>query len=424
MAQCFSDKGKTVAEPAVTPEQNELAPSEALRFLEKRAQATQHELASRTDAGEDVLHYLAKHGAAATRREVAANPAASPQSNRLLADDEEDDVRAELACKIGRLFPGLLLVEKKHLRDLTIETLERLSRDEEPRVRAMLAEEIKHLDCVPKEVVQRLASDAEILVCTPVIEYSPLLSDADLLEIVAVAHANAMLSAVARRKGLSGEVSAAVVASGDVTAIAALLTNIDARLRKKTLDTIVSQAAEVAEWHGPLVLRAELSPHAIRRIASFVASSLIDMLATRHGLDDATRTHLARKLHTRRQQEAKMVAPPNAAIEVEAARRNGMLDDSFVAAAAEACQKDIVARALAVLAKIDEAMVRRILDSGSAKAVTALCWRAGLSMRIAFKLQNTIMRLKGPDLLPARGGVDFPLSEDEMRWHLGYFGVA
>jgi hypothetical protein len=34
------------------------------------------------------------------------------------------------------------------------------------------------------------------------------------------------------------------------------------------------------------------------------------------------------------------------------------------------------------------------------------------------------MRLKGRDLLPARGGVDFPLTEDEMRWHLGYFGVG
>jgi uncharacterized protein (DUF2336 family) len=280
------------------------------------------------------------------------------------------------------------------------------------------------LDCVPKDVVHRLAHDAEIQVATPVIEYSPLLSDTDLLEIVAVAHANAMLAAVARRKGLSGEVGDAVVATGDVTAIAALLTNVDARLRKKTLDTIVSQAAEVAEWHGPLVLRAELSPRAIRRIASFVASALIDVLTTRHGLDDATRTHLARKLHTRQQQEAKTAAPPNAAIEVEVARQGGKLDDSFVAAAAEACQKDTVARALSVLSKVDEAVVRRILDSGSAKAVTALCWRAGLSMRIAFKLQNTIMRLKGPDLLPARGGVDFPLTEDEMRWHLGYFGVG
>ena len=27
-------------------------------------------------------------------------------------------------------------------------------------------------------------------------------------------------------------------------------------------------------------------------------------------------------------------------------------------------------------------------------------------------------------LLPARAGVHFPMSEDEMRWHLGYFDVA
>ena len=415
-----------MAEPAVISEQNTLAPSEALRLLEQREQSAQHELASRTDAGEDVLHYLAEHGEAATRRAVAANPAASPKSNRLLADDDEDDVRVELARKIGRLFPGLLLAEKKHLRDLTIETLERLARDEEPRVRAMLAEEIKHLDCISKDVVQRLAHDVEFVVCTPVIEYSPLLSDADLIEIVAVSHTNAMLSAVARRKGLSGDVSDAVVATGDTTAIAALLTNIDARLRKKTLDTIISQAAEVAEWHGPLVLRTDLSARAVRRVASFVASALIDLLAARQGLDDATRTHLARKLHARRRQETRTAdkQPPNAAAEVEAARRAGKLDDGFVATAAEACQKDTVTRALSVLAKVDELVARRILDSGSAKAVTALCWRAGLSMRIAFKLQNSIMRLKGHDLLPARGGVDFPLTEDEMRWHLGYFGAG
>ena len=46
------------------------------------------ELAGRTDAGADVLHYLARHGAPATRGAVAANPAAPAATNRLLADDE------------------------------------------------------------------------------------------------------------------------------------------------------------------------------------------------------------------------------------------------------------------------------------------------------------------------------------------------
>jgi len=225
---------------------------------------------------------------------------------------------------------------------------------------------------------------------------------------------------------LSGNVSDAVVATRDMAAIAVLLSNIDATIRMKTLDKIVSQAAEVAEWHGPLVLRTELSPRAIRRIASFVASALIDVLANRHGLDEATRTHLNRRLRERQAKAANTAdtSAAAAADDVVVAYRNGRLDDSFVAAAAEACQKDTVAHALSVLAKIDEAVVRRMLDSGSAKAVTALAWKAGLSMRIAFKLQTGIMRLKGDDLLPARGGVDYPMAESEMRWHLGYFGVS
>ena len=79
--------------------------------------------------------------------------------------------------------------------------------------------------------------------------------------------------------------------------------------------------------------------------------------------------------------------------------------------------------ALSLLARVPADIVRRILQSGAAKAVTALVWRAGLNMRAAFKIQTFIMHLPAGELLPARGGVDFPMSEDEMRWHLGYFEV-
>ena len=103
-----------------------------------------------------MLHYLAEHGAPATRAAVAANPAAPAATNRLLADDEDEDVRAELAVKIARLMPGLSERESSHIFALTIETLECLARDAAVRVRAILAEEIKYLDCVP----QRRRADA------------------------------------------------------------------------------------------------------------------------------------------------------------------------------------------------------------------------------------------------------------------------
>lgn len=400
-------------------ETRELTAAEALRLLEEHARVAQDELASRTDAGEGVLHYLAENGAPATRRAVAANPAASPKSNRLLADDDDDNVRSALAQKIGRLFPGLLDVEQKRLRDLTIATLERLARDEVASVRAVLAEELKHHDCVPKDIIKRLASDSEPTVAVPLLEFSPLLADRDLIEIVVASRASAVLSAIARRKKLSVKVTDAVAATFDIGAVSALLANTDAAIRTKTLDKIISQAAEVAEWHSPLVVRADLSKNAIRRLASFVASALIDSLAARDGLDEATRKHLKKKCDERRDAELMSEAE-----EVDAARQAGALDEAFVAKAVENCRKESVVRALTVLAKVDETVVRLILDSKSAKAATALVWRAGLSMRVAFKLQTQVMRLTGPALLPARGGVDFPLTVDEMRWHLGYFGVS
>ena len=45
-------------------------------------------------------------------------------------------------------------------------------------------------------------------------------------------------------------------------------------------------------------------------------------------------------------------------------------------------------------------------------------------MRSAFKIQRFLMKLPADELLPARNGTFFPLTEDEMRWHLSYFGAA
>jgi hypothetical protein len=44
-------------------------------------------------------------------------------------------------------------------------------------------------------------------------------------------------------------------------------------------------------------------------------------------------------------------------------------------------------------------------------------------MRAAFKIQRFVMKLPADELLPARNGAFFPLPEEEMRWHLNYFGV-
>jgi uncharacterized protein (DUF2336 family) len=397
-------------------DESAVAAKAALLLLEARAKEAGHELAS-TDAGEEVLHFLAVNGATATRRAVAANPAAGARTNLALTNDREECVRASLAEKIGRLLPGLFSSEKEHLRELTLAALNALSQDKATAVRAALSEAVKHLDCVPKPIVQRLARDIETIVALPVLEFSPLLDDDDILEILAAARANDVFCAVARRKGLSADAADAIVATLDTKAVATLIGNESAKIRKATLDKIVVRAAEVAELHYPLVLRADLSPGLIRKLARFVGTALVEMLAERDGLDDETRAKLKSELKARVEDE-------------DVDRKSSVkelpkkIDEAFVEAAADAGQRDSIVTALSKMGRVDTDIVRKVLGSGSAKALTALAWRAGLGMRTAFKIQCAIMHLRGGELLYARGGSAYPLSEDDMRWQLKYIGVA
>jgi uncharacterized protein (DUF2336 family) len=403
----------------------DLSYGEARAVLESHERRLECELAGRFDAEPEMLYYLAERGNAPTRRRVAANPATPAAANRVLAADVDSEVRVELAQKIGRLLPDLLASERERVCELTLETLQKLATDQLPRVRAILAENVKTLDCVPKSIVAALAHDAEEMVSVPIIEYSPLLSDSDLLEIVASARARNALAAAARRRGLSEDVSDAIVASLDTAAVAALLSNPNARVREGTFEKIIDRAQSVKSWHAPLAMRSDLSLRALRRVAGFVAASLIEQIATRHDLDDETRAYLKRSLRARVEKdavEALSSAEDKAHAEVMKAKESGKLDERFVESAMEAGNRDLVIEAFAVLVAMPRATIEKVFASRSAKAITAIAWQAGLSMRVAFKVQTAIAKLHADELLPARAGVAFPLTEDEMRWHLSYFG--
>jgi len=392
-----------------------LSPRHALDILEVRARETQSELAQAADAGDAVLQYLAQHGAPATRAAVAANIAAPPAVNRFLADDDDENVRVELAVKIARLMPGLSPQEGARIFALTVETLECLANDSAVRVRAALAEEIKHLTNIPKDVVLTLARDLEQIVAAPVLEYSPLLSDTDLIEIIACGQVREVLTAVARRRPLSEKVSDGLVQSMDVPAVAALLVNADARIRNATLDRVMKEAEEIESWQLPLALRADLSARAVRRIAGFVGAQIIERLAARNDLSDATRQHLNRQLRIRLEEKT--------SIAEQQAKAAGKLNADFVEDAALSGQRETVCLALAELAGVPAANVRRILASGRGQPLVALAWHAGLSMRIAFKLQTFVMKLPAHALLAARGGVSYPMTPEEMSWQLSCFDI-
>ncbi|MFZ5609964.1 MAG: DUF2336 domain-containing protein [Pseudomonadota bacterium] len=394
----------------------------ARRILEGGAEEQIKSLAARADTRPEMLYYLAREGEAAVRAEVAGNPASPVQANELLADDEAEEVRGELARKIARLLPDLDESGRTDVRERTLAILDKLAQDQLPRVRAILAEAIKRSTHVPKTIVDRLARDMEAIVCVPVLAYSPLLSDDDLKEIIAAGSVQEALAAIAARPQVSADVADAVVATLDVPAVAALLANPNAQIREEALDAIIDHAPKVDKWHEPLALRSSLSLRTVKRIAGFVASSLVAMMVEANALNDAAAEEV---LDAARQRIAaeQIGDEEEAALAEEAARlaARGLIDDDFINDAIRSNKRGLILYCLAEAAGVTPQVARAILASKSGRTVTALAWKAGLSMRTAYALQKSVALVPPPLLLHAKDGIDYPISQGDLAWQLESF---
>jgi uncharacterized protein (DUF2336 family) len=386
-------------------------------------------LAERTDIQPEILYYLADDPEPEVRRAIAANGTTPPQADLILARDRDDLVRCNLAQKIARLAPELSPDEQNRVSEMVAEVLETLARDALPRVRRILAEELKDADNVPHAVVRRLACDDDAEVAAPGLEFSPLLNDDVLLEIIASRPVQGALSAISRRSGLGMEVADAIAGADDEEAIAALLSNTSAQIREETLDSLVDRAEATVSWHAPLVRRPSLSLRAIKRLSEFVAETLIIELTARNDIDAETARTVGaavrdRIKHVPAAQPAGDDGDDAGTTPEERAGRlhaEGKLDEQMILDGLGKGDRSFVSAALAVLAALPPDVVQKIASMQSAKGVTALAWKAGLGMRAAVQLQLRLARIAPAKILHPKNGVDFPLSAEEMTWQLEFF---
>lgn len=370
-------------------------------------------LASRSDVPPELLFFLAEDKDAPVRRAVAANVNTPRQADDFLAQDEDEEVRAAVAEKLGVFAPDVIDERRSQQRTLTIGVLEALALDAAVKVRARLAESIKDVDTAPAEVIsgviEVLARDAAIEVAGPVLEHSSLLSDEVLVDIIGAPSNAGSVSAISRRQGVSTRVTDAIASSGDDAAIAVLLGNESAQIREETLDRLIEQAPTKPDWHAPLVARPKLAGRQIGRLSDFVASALIEQLSQRSDLDPETSKQLQVAMAQRLEQEGK-----------GGSSADGGLSEEDLAQAVAAGRRAKVIATLASMTGYKEPIVHSILNSGSAKAVTSLAWKAGLSMSFAEQLQLRLAYIAERDSLRAEYG-GYPLSEEDMVWQLGMF---
>ena len=276
----------------------------------KNAEAISYEEAKR----------LARDGDPKVRARLADRDDIRPEILYFLAEDDSPEVRCRIAS--NRKTP--------HQADLILAR----DRNEAVRVRQVVAETLKDVASAPVGVIQQLARDAEEVVSCPVLEFSPLLSDQALLDIIEEGCASGRLTSISRRKGVGERIADAIVATEEQDAITELLENKSAQIREETLDGLVNSALEVTAWHAPLVKRPALSLKAIKKLVSFVVHALLDILEAREDLDKKTARAVAKEVQRRLEKDEKKSKKKkknkpgeDAGNRAKRMLRNGELDD-------------------------------------------------------------------------------------------------
>lgn len=418
-------------------------------------------LAAAADTKPEILYYLVDDPAPEVRRELAANETTPIQADLRLARDEDQQVREGLAAKIARLLPGMTEAQLAKVRAVAHEALETLARDQATVVRRILADTLKDVAKAPPQVIRQLARDVEAVVACPVLEFSPVLSDRDLLDIIAAAPVQATehLGAIARRSTVSAPVSDAIIDTENVDAIAHLLANDSAQVREETLDRVIEQAAEVTEWQPPLVNRPALPNRAARRLAELVAENLLETLVSRRDLDPETAEVVLAKVQERLKDAGKPMpkvaagggegwaegedAPDEA--DAEAAdeedeedaeperltrdeamalatklNHENQLTEGVIADAMGRRDRQMVFASLAVLTAMPVEVVVKAFANHSAKGIVSLTWESGMSPRMAIDLQQGIGGVAPVEIIRPSSTAAYGLSEEEMTWQLEF----
>ncbi len=380
-----------------------------------------------------LLEALAMDPDVTVRAAVAMNQAATPAAELRLVGDQDERVRALLGGRLAALCPELSEDELDETRAHVLSLLHRLASDTAERVRAAISDVLKDMPQAPRELILTLALDPVTAVSDPVIRLSPVLTEDDLIALLTARPSAA--PSVAMRMAVPKRASDWLAAVADDETVAVLLENRGAAIQEATLDDLVDRAEPRPRWHAPLVNRPSLTAYAARTLSGFVANDLLASLAARTDLAGPLIAELQQRLQARLAPPATLAAardrtdgvvwpeedPPAAAALLLAHRLFDAreLDDAAVLKALRRGQTRFATAMLAVAGAVPASQVARAITLRSAKALTSLVWKAGLSAAMCVPVQVGLGHLKPDDTLPDHDGA-FALTEDEMRWQVAF----
>lgn len=184
--------------------------------------------------------------------------------------------RAEVAAKIAENFAKGRFGGRE--KDIAVEIFRLLARDAEVQVRATLSQRLKTCSELPHDIALQLAQDIE-QVSVPLLEFSNILNDDDLVAIVESSHEVAKLTAIARRKLVQPSVADALLRTRNPIVATTVIRNPGAYMEEHSLLQAIEAMSAQESVIEALMERGGLPVVCVEKIFMSVSDALKKRLA-------------------------------------------------------------------------------------------------------------------------------------------------
>lgn len=284
--------------------------------------------------------------------------------------------------------------------------------DPSVKVRAALAYGLLHSSEAPRPIILSLLRDSPII-SRAILQYSPLLVDADLMPIVRTGEAAALL-AIAQRASISERVAAGLLARDDHDLTVRLVRRRDVLFAPSVLQTLADTHGGDAQLRGAMLARQDLPPPARVVLVRRAAESLRQCRLVKGALAPERLDRLLRD----GTDMAVSVIGENADASPDFVNQLICTDQVNTRLLMQSMVTGHVmffSACLASLGQVSRDKVFGLLENGSRAALNALFVRCGLSPAVARMFVRMVLHARTADLsddLAARHYVVTALTEE------------
>jgi len=249
--------------------------------------------------------------------------------------------------------------------------------DPSPLVRQAMSEVFSRSAEAPAAIVQALSLD-QPSVALPVLEHSPLLIDADLVDIVATGN-NEMQCAIARRIHLPVSVCAAIAEVGSAAAALELIENAYAELAPFSWDRIVERHGHLAAIRESMLVLEDLPAATRAQLVAKLSETLAQFVVARNWL---SAERAGRITSEARDRSTLNIAARSRGEDIRGLvshlRATSQLNAGLILRALLSGNLELFDAALAELSDLPQARVSALLHDRGSVGLQALLRRAGL----------------------------------------------